>query len=110
MTQRYSLKCFDQNVGRHANHAVICGSIIVSRLCEFGLNLSAVSGYFAILSAVKVTLLSAPLSSESPFCITTLLREQLISSILFGLAKSGKKEVVLHSLGNRKICRSQDFR
>ena len=31
----------------------VCGSIIVLRLCEFGLNLSAVSGYFANLTAVK---------------------------------------------------------
>ena len=30
-----------------------CGSIIVPWLCEFGKNLSAVSGYFAILSALN---------------------------------------------------------
>ena len=57
-----------------------------------------------------VTLLSAQVSSESPFCNTTLLRKQLISPILFGLAKIGKKDVVLYSLGNRKICKSQCFR
>ena len=57
-----------------------------------------------------VTLLSAPVSSELPFCKTTLLRKQLISPILFGRSKIGKKDVVLHSLGNRKICKSQCFR
>ena len=59
---------------------------------------------------VKVTLLSAPLSSKSPFCITTLVRKHLISPILFGLAKSGKMDVILHNLGNQKICKSQGFR
>ena len=44
---------------------------------------------------LKVTLLSAPVSSELPFCKTTLLRNQLISPILFGLSKSGEKDVVL---------------
>ena len=38
---------------------------------------------------VKVTLLSAPVSSEYPLCKTTLLRKQLLSLILFSLAKSG---------------------
>ena len=35
------------------NFVSFWGSIIVSQLCGFGLNLSAVSGYFAILSAVN---------------------------------------------------------
>ena len=59
---------------------------------------------------IKVTLLSAPVSSELPFCKTTLLRKQLISPILFGRSKIGKTDVVLHGLGNRKICKSQWFR
>ena len=58
---------------------------------------------------LKVTLLSAPVSSELPFCKTTVLRKQLISPILFGRSKIGKKGVVLHSLGKRKICKSQCF-
>ena len=58
----------------------------------------------------KVTLLSAPVSSELPFCKTTLLRKQLISPILLGQSKIGKKDIVPHSLGNRKICKSQCFR
>ena len=59
----------------------------------------------------KVTLLSAPVSSELPFCKTTLLRKQLISPILFGRSKIGKKDIfVLHGPGNRKICKSQCFR
>ena len=58
----------------------------------------------------KVTLLSAPVSSELPFCKTTLLRKQLISPIIFGRSKIDKKDVVLHGLGNRKICKSQCFR
>ena len=44
------------------------------------------------------------MSSELPFCKTVLLRKQLISPILFGRSKIGKKDVVLHGLGNRKIC------
>ena len=58
---------------------------------------------------ILVTLLSAPLSSEQPLCITTLFRKRLICPMLFGLWKSGKKDGVLHSLGNRKICKSQSF-
>ena len=65
---------------------------------------------FASYCTFKVTLLSAPVSSELPFCKTTLLRKQLISPILFGRSKIGKRGVVLHSLGNRKICKSQWFR
>ena len=57
----------------------------------------------------KVTLLSAPVSSELPFCKTTLLRKQLTSPILFGRSKIGEKDVVLHGLGNREICKSQCF-
>ena len=59
-------------------------------------------------SPINVTLLSAQLSSL--FCITTLLKKQLISPILFGLAKSSKKSVILQSLGNQKICKSQCIR
>ena len=59
---------------------------------------------------LKITLLSAPVSSELPFCKTTLFRKQLISPILFGRSKIGKKDVVLHGLGNGKICKSQCFR
>ena len=58
---------------------------------------------------LKVTLLSAPVSSELPFCKTILLRKLLISPILFGRSKIGKKDIVLHGLGNRKICKSQLF-
>ena len=58
---------------------------------------------------LKVTLLSAPVSSELPFCKTTLLRKLLISPILFDRSKIGKKDIVLHGLGNRKICKSQLF-
>ena len=61
------------------------------------------------IDSLKVTLLSAPVSSELPFCKTTLLRKQLISPILFGRSKIGKKDIVLHSLSNRKICKSQCF-
>ena len=50
----------------------------------------------------KVTLLSAPVNSELPFCNITLLRKQLISPILFGRSKIRKKDVVLHGLGNQK--------
>ena len=50
------------------------------------------------------------LSSEMPFCKTTLLRKQLISPILFGRSKIGKKDVVLLGLVNRKICKSHCFR
>ena len=38
-----------------------------------------------------------------PFWETTLLRKQFTSPILFGLSKSGKKNVVLNSLGDRKM-------
>ena len=48
----------------------------------------------------KVTLFSTPVSSELPSYKTTLLTKHLISPILFGLSKSGKKDVVLHSLCN----------
>ena len=51
-----------------------------------------------IITLLKVTLLSAPVSSELPFCKTTLLRKQLISPILFGRSKIGKKDIVLHGL------------
>ena len=61
-------------------------------------------------SYLRVTLLSAPLSSELPFLETTLLRTQLVSPILFGRSFIGKKDVVLHSLSNRRICKSQCFR
>ena len=65
-----------------------------------------ITDLFIILqqSPFKVTLLSAPVSSELPFCKTTVLRKQLISPILFGRSKIGKKDVALHGLGNRKIC------
>ena len=59
---------------------------------------------------IKITLLSAPVSRELPFCKTTLPRKHLISPILFGQSKIGKKDVVLHGLGNREICKSQCFR
>ena len=62
------------------------------------------------LPRLKVTVLSTPVSSELPFCKTTVLRKQLISPILFGRSKIGKKDVVLHGLGNREICKSQCFR
>ena len=61
------------------------------------------------LLVLKVTLLSAPMSSELPFCKTTLLRKQLISQIQFGRSKIGEKDVVLHGLSNQKICKSQCF-
>ena len=35
--------------------------------------------------------MSAPVSSELLFCKITFLRKQLISTILFGLTKSGKR-------------------
>ena len=62
-----------------------------------------------LVGALKVTLLSALVSSELPFCKTTLLRKQLISPLLFGRSKIGKKDIVLHLLSNRKICKSQCF-
>ena len=50
------------------------------------------------------TLLSAPVSSELPFCQTILLRKQLISPVLFALSKSDKQDyIALYSLGNRKV-------
>ena len=52
---------------------------------------------------LKVTLFSAPVSSGLSFCKTMFLRKQFISPILFGLPTSGKKNVVLYSLGNRKM-------
>ena len=60
---------------------------------------------------LKVTLLSAPVSSELPFCETDLLRKQLISPMLFGLWKRGKKDVIPHSLGciNRNISVTAGF-
>ena len=64
----------------------------------------------ALFHALKVNLLSALVHSEMPFRKTTLLRKQLISPILFGLSKSGKKDVVLYNLGNRKMYKSQCFR
>ena len=39
----------------------------------------------------KVTLLFAQVSSELPFCKTTLLRKQLLSPILLGRPKSVKR-------------------
>ena len=58
---------------------------------------------------LEVALLSALVSRELPFCKTTLLGKQLISPVLFGRSKIGKKDVVLYSLCNRKICKSQCF-
>ena len=49
--------------------------------------------YIIIFILVKVTLLSAPVSSEQLFCETTAFRKRLISPIPFGLSKSGKMEV-----------------
>ena len=43
------------------------------------------------------------MSSELPFCKTTLLRKQLISPIPFGRSEIGKKDIALPSLSNRKI-------
>ena len=40
---------------------------------------------------INVALFSPPVSRELPFCETILLRKQLISPILFGLSKSGKR-------------------
>ena len=54
------------------------------------------------LGVVKVTLLSTPVSSELPFCKTTLLRKQLSFPILFGRPKIGKKDVVPHCLWQSK--------
>ena len=48
-------------------------------------------------------LLSAPMSSELPFCEDTLLGKQLISPILFCLSKNGKKGVVHHGLGSPNV-------
>ena len=58
---------------------------------------------------VKVTLLSGPVSSKLPFWKTILLRKQIISPILFGVSKNGKKDSVLHNLSNPKIYKSQFF-
>ena len=43
------LKCWQETI----TPPKISGSIIVSQLCEFGLNLSAVNGYLAISGAVN---------------------------------------------------------
>ena len=59
---------------------------------------------FGTMCYLKVALLSAPVSSELPFCKTTLLRKKVISPIIFGLSKSGKKDAALHYLRNPKIC------
>ena len=58
----------------------------------------------------KLTLLSAPVSSELPFCKTTLPRKELlvISPILFSLSKSGA-DPVLQSLGNQRVYKWQCF-
>ena len=56
--------------------------------------------YHVTHKALKVSLLSAPMSSEVPFCTAALLRKHLISALLFGRSKIGKRYVVLHSLGN----------
>ena len=56
---------------------------------------------------INVTLLFASVSSELPFCKTALLKKPLISPTLFGVLKNGEKDVVLLSLGNRKMHKSQ---
>ena len=42
------------------------------------------------------------MSSELSFCKTTVLRKQLISPVLLGRSKIGRKDAVLHSLGNQR--------
>ena len=49
-------------------------------------------------SNLNVTQLSAPLSSEWPVCKSTLLKKQLDSPILFGLAKSSKKRALFYTV------------
>ena len=67
---------------------------------DYGLNVSR-------LGEVTVTLLSAPVNSNLPFCETTLLGKLSIPPILLRVSKGGKKYVVQHCFGNRKIYESQ---
>ena len=47
--------------------------------------------FFPAECPFEVTLLSAPVSSELPFCNTTLFRKQLISPMLLRRSKIGKR-------------------
>ena len=97
-------------LSRLEGHSCIIFMATKKKLRTIGDSLPLKTWFESNKLSLKVTLLSAPVSSELPFCKTTLLRKQLISPILFVRSKIGKKGIVLHSLGNRKICKSQCFR
>ena len=111
--ERTCLICNSKETGDEAHYLAHSNNPTLQSLrqqiIEEGQKFASPTRTIFYINLLKVTLLSAPVSSELPFCKTTLLRKLLISPILFGRSKIGKKDIVLHSLGNRKICKSQWF-
>ena len=112
-TIQIRLKIAQPSVEQNAKNVFVISCLAIQFLCNPFINTifyQSKKNTSMILQDIKVTLLSAAVGSELPFCKTTLLRKQLISPILFVRSKIGKKYVVLHGLGSRKICKSQCFR
>ena len=56
------------------------------------------------LYKLEAAMLSAQIRSKLSFWEDIVLRKQLISPVSSSSLKSSKKGIVLHCLGNRKIC------